>query len=97
MVAGFVVLFWANIMGNIISAEKRCNYPGRSRVTQLVYYNSPKIKICLVCRCSHSKPTCRRSCLIVSTDVGLKLFISTVIPFSHASQFGLALVAVFYR
>ena len=24
-------------MGNIISAEKRCNYPGRSRVTRLVY------------------------------------------------------------
>ena len=38
MVAGFVVLCWANIVGNIISAEKRCNYPGRSRVTQLVSY-----------------------------------------------------------
>ena len=38
MVAGFVVLCWANTVGNIISAEKRCNYPGRSRVTQLVEY-----------------------------------------------------------
>ena len=28
-----------NIVGNIISAVKRCNYdPGRSRVTRLVYY-----------------------------------------------------------
>ena len=24
-----------NIVGNIISAAKRCNYPGRSRVTRL--------------------------------------------------------------
>ena len=38
MVAGFVVLCWTNIVGNIISAEKRCNYPGRSRVTQLVLH-----------------------------------------------------------
>ena len=29
VVAGFVVLCGANIVGNIISAEKRCNYPGR--------------------------------------------------------------------
>ena len=36
LVAGFVVLCGANIVGNIISAEKRCNYPGRSRVTRLV-------------------------------------------------------------
>ena len=35
VVAGFVVLCGANIVGNIISAEKRCNYPGRSRVTRL--------------------------------------------------------------
>ena len=35
--AGFEVLCGANIVGNIISAEKRCNYPGRSRVTRLVY------------------------------------------------------------
>ena len=38
MVAGFVVLCGANIVGNIISAEKRCNYPARSRVTRLVLY-----------------------------------------------------------
>ena len=38
MVAGFVVLCGANIVGNIISAEKRCNYPGRSRVTRLVIH-----------------------------------------------------------
>ena len=31
VVAGFVVLCGANIVGNIISAEKRCNYPGRSQ------------------------------------------------------------------
>ena len=37
--AGFVdFLCGANIAGNIISAEKRCNYPGRSRVTRLVMY-----------------------------------------------------------
>ena len=37
VVAGFVdFLCGANIAGNIISAEKRCNYPGRSRVTRLV-------------------------------------------------------------
>ena len=36
--AGFVVLCGANIVGNIISAEKRCNYPGQSRVTWLVDY-----------------------------------------------------------
>ena len=37
--AGFVdFLCGANIVGNIISAEKRCNYPGRSRVTRLVDY-----------------------------------------------------------
>ena len=39
VVAGFVVLCGGNIVGNIISAEKRCNYPGRSRVTRLVSYN----------------------------------------------------------
>ena len=38
MVAEFVVLCGANIVGNIISAEKRCNYSGRSRVTRLVTY-----------------------------------------------------------
>ena len=39
VVAGFVdFLCGANIAGNIISAEKRCNYPGRSRVTRLVYH-----------------------------------------------------------
>ena len=38
-VAGFVdFLCGANIVGNIISAEKICNYPGRSRVTRLVQY-----------------------------------------------------------
>ena len=64
-------------------------------INSLIYYNSPKIKICLfVCRCSHSQSTFCSSCLIVSTDIGLKLFISTVIPFYHTSQFGLA---VFYR
>ena len=37
--AGFVdFLCGANIVGNIISAEKICNYPGRSRVTRLVQY-----------------------------------------------------------
>ena len=40
VVAGFVdFLCVANIVENIISAEKRCNYPGRSRVTRLVVYN----------------------------------------------------------
>ena len=39
VVAGFVdFLCGANIAGNIISAEKRCNYPGRSRVTRLVIH-----------------------------------------------------------
>ena len=45
MVAGFVVLCWANIVGNIISAEKRCNYPGRSRVTQLVTYKEKSLVV----------------------------------------------------
>ena len=43
VLAGFVVLCGANIVGNIISAEKICNYPGRSRVTRLVvalYFSS---------------------------------------------------------
>ena len=41
VVAGFVVLCGANIVGNIISAEKRCNYLGRSRVTRLVVLYKP--------------------------------------------------------
>ena len=53
MVAGFVVLCGANIVGNIISAEKRCNYPGRSRVTRLVHYiNESVFDVCIrVCVC----------------------------------------------
>ncbi len=48
MVAGFVVLCWANIVGNIISAEKRCNYPGRSRVSRLVYlYRRVWVCVCV--------------------------------------------------
>ena len=31
--------FVDNIVGNIIPVAKRCNYPGRSRVTRLVSYN----------------------------------------------------------
>ena len=59
MVAGFVVLCWANTVGNIISAEKRCNYPGRSRVTQLVTYmpasNESKLGLILTLHCSWQK------------------------------------------
>ena len=38
MVAEFVVLRGANIVGNIIPADKRRNYRGRSRVTRPVHY-----------------------------------------------------------
>ena len=43
-------------MGNIISAEKRCNYPGRSRVTRLVHYINESvfdvcIRVCVSFRC----------------------------------------------
>ena len=50
MVAGFV-LCGANIVGNIISAEKRCNYPGRSRVTRLVSICISVFEMLYVARC----------------------------------------------
>ena len=58
VVVGFVVLWGANIVGNIISVERRFNYPGQSRITRLVLYRIPGLEFdggtAAICRCALS-------------------------------------------